>query len=249
MTELCIPTCAQAGKTLGQGLRARHGAVGDDQCRDAGFQKRACDALGRPAGAHEEDPPASEWDRLVSQIRDQADSVGGIAARLRGEGQRVHDARAPGPLTEMRTIVVGRFLERKSDIHPFAAGGAKGLYLARETVQRRLDACVLHVLAAGAREFGMDPGRLGMRHRMTDDGIAVGHSVQILSPCPKNHVRVMTIWSYSRRISGGNAAKGVAMRTILKAALSSTLRPEERSSSIDSTLPSARIVTVSRRLP
>ena len=39
------------------------------------------------------------------------------------------------------------------------------------------------------------------------------------------------------------------MRTILNAAASSTFRPEERSSSIDSTLPSGRMVTVSRRLP
>src|SRR5688572_25810083 len=40
-------------------------------------------------------------------------------------------------------------------------------------------------------------------------------SVQILSPCPKNQVRVMTSRSVSRRMFGGKAANGVAMRTIL----------------------------------
>jgi len=38
-----------------------------------------------------------------------------------------------------------------------------------ETVERRFDSRVFNVLLARAGELGMDPGRLGMRHRPADD--------------------------------------------------------------------------------
>src|SRR5207237_2026769 len=114
--------------------------------------------------------------------------------------------------------------------------------------ERLLDEATQPLPAPGP-SAGMDPRRFRMRHGIADERVALGHSVQIVSPWPKNQVRVMIRRSVSRRMSGGKAAKGAAMRTILNAASSSTFRPEERSSSIDSTLPSGRMVTLRRRLP
>ena len=81
-------------------------------------------------------------------------------------------------------------------------------------------------------------------------GLARGaHSLRSSSPFVNIHVRVMCRTSVSRLMSGGNAANGADISTILTAAASSTRWPEERLISTLSTLPSLLIDTVSSRLP
>src|SRR5207344_3212356 len=129
------------------------------------------------------------------------------------------------------------------------AGGTEFSDRAREAVERRLDTPVVQVLARLAGKLGVDPGRLRMRDRVADHRIPVGHSVQTLSPCAKNQVRVMTSRSVSLRMSAGKAANGAASCTMRCAAASRIFRPEERFISMDSTLPSGRMVTVSCSMP
>jgi len=65
----------------------------------------------------------------------------------------------------------------------------------------------------------------------------------------KLHVRVMARMSVSFAMSGGNAANGAASSTMRIAAWSSTLKPDERFTSMLSTEPSRRMLTVSSSVP
>src|SRR3989338_1536351 len=121
-----------------------------------------------------------------------------------------------------------------------------------KSVQRRFDGFVADVLPGLFREHQVNQRRFAVGDGVADDGISISHddySLSSLSEEVNVQVRVITRMSVSLRISGGNGEKGAVSLTMRIAAASRMRWPDERLTSTLSTLPSARIATLSCNLP
>src|SRR5690606_26654665 len=138
------------------------GAIGDHEAAHARLEQRAHDPLRGAACAEEEhaEPPQLEPEVRL-QVGDQADAVGGIAKSVLAEDERVDRLREARALACAIAVAKRLALEGKRDVEALSAGTAKALHGGRERLERRLDAGVLDVLAAGTGELAMDARRQG----------------------------------------------------------------------------------------
>ena len=145
-------------------------------------------------------------------------------------------------------------LERDGDVEALAAFPRELPRPSRETVERRQQPLVAHLLRGRARERLVDLRRSRMRDGIADDGVAVHAAIlrrlhrrrYRLRYCDSSwsafvnvQVRVMCRMSVSRLMSGGNAANGPDISTMRTAAASRMRLPDVRLISTFSTLPSA----------